>query len=230
MSWLRATSTQKRPPSAPVEISAQRQYCSYQLNDFWLIYRNSREVLAKHSPMSATIRSTFDVLSFQGYAPSGKSNDGVSSAGENIPLGWAVDQEGNPTDDPNAALEGSLVSAGDHKGYGFGLMAEVLAAAVTGCLNSVSAPPLKAPEGPAHDLEQFYFLIDPTVFSGDAFWERLETLAESIQSQPNSRLPGARYEEVHEVSINGELWQADFFDQPQLYFQPVSMIFLGIFE
>lgn len=131
----------------------------------------------------------------------------AAAADESIPLGWAVDKEGNATDDPHAALEGSLVSAGDHKGYGFGLMAEVLAAAVTGSLNSVSAPPLKTPEGPAHDLGQFYFLIDPTVFSGDAFWERLKTLAESIDSQPNARLPGAHTDEVHEVSIDEELWR-----------------------
>ncbi|MEH6358506.1 MAG: Ldh family oxidoreductase [Pseudomonadales bacterium] len=131
----------------------------------------------------------------------------AAAAGENIPLGWAVDQKGNPTDDPNAALEGSLVSAGDHKGYGFGLMAEVLAAAVTGSLNSVSAPPLKTPEGPAHDLGQFYFLVDPTTFSGDAFWDRLNTLSEAIDCQPNSRLPGATKEDVHEVSIDEELWR-----------------------
>ena len=86
-------------------------------------------------------------------------------------------------------------------------MAEGLAAAVTGSLNSVSAPPLKTPEGPAHDLGQFYFLIDPLTFSGDAFWERLGTLAESIDSQPNARLPGVRAEEVHEVSIDAALWQ-----------------------
>ena len=88
----------------------------------------------------------------------------AAAAGESIPLGWAVDKEGNPTEDPKAALEGSLVSSGGYKGYGFALMAEVLAAAVTGSLNSVSAPPLKAPEGPAHDLGQFYFLVDPTTF------------------------------------------------------------------
>lgn len=130
----------------------------------------------------------------------------AAAANESIPLGWAVDKEGRATEDPNAALEGSLVSAGDHKGYGFGLMAEVLAAAVTGSLNSVSASSLKTPEGPAHDLGQFYFLIDPVVFSGDAFWERLKTLTESIGSQPNARLPGVREEEAHEVSIDAELW------------------------
>jgi len=130
----------------------------------------------------------------------------AAAAGDKIPVGWAVDKEGNPTDDPNAALEGSLVSAGGYKGYGFGLMAEVLAGAITGSLNSVTAPPLKAPEGPAHDLGQFYFMVDPTTFSGDAFWERLGTLTEAVESQPGARLPGSNRSAATEVSIDAALW------------------------
>ena len=130
----------------------------------------------------------------------------AAAAGEKIPLGWAVDKDGLPTDDPNAALEGSLVSAGGYKGFGFGLMAELLAAAVTGSLSSVAAPPLKAPEGPAHDLGQFYFLLDPTTFSGDNFFTQLESLMKAVESQPNARLPGNRGELPSEVSIDAALW------------------------
>lgn len=130
----------------------------------------------------------------------------AAANGDKIPLGWAVDKEGNPTDDPKAALEGSLVSAGGYKGYGFGLIAEVLAAAVTGSLNSVTAPPLKTPEGPAHDLGQFYFMIDPTTFAGDAFWERLDTLTEAVENQPGARLPGSKRPTPTEVSIDAPLW------------------------
>ncbi|MDA9008444.1 Ldh family oxidoreductase [Alphaproteobacteria bacterium] len=131
----------------------------------------------------------------------------AAAAGDKIPVGWAVDKNGEPTDDPNAALEGSLVSAGGYKGYGFGLMAEILAGAVTGSLNSVSAPPLKAPEGQAHDLGQFYLMIDPTTFSGDAFWERLGTLTDAVEGQPGARLPGSNRPTVTEVSIDAALWE-----------------------
>jgi len=131
----------------------------------------------------------------------------AAAAGEKIPFGWAVDINGEPTDDPVAGLEGSLVSAGGYKGYGFGLMAEVFAAAVTGSNNSVNTPALKAPEGEAHDLGQFYFLLDPTVYSDDAFWERLETLEEAVDSQLNARLPGSRKNTVTQVSISKALWE-----------------------
>ncbi len=132
----------------------------------------------------------------------------AAAAGEKIPLGWAVDKNGEPTDDPNAALKGSLVSAGGHKGYGFGLMAELLAAAVTGSINSVNCPALKAAEGPPHDLGQFYFVIDPTTFSGDQFWQRLDTLEQAVQSQSNARLPGSNRVWPEQVMIDQKLWQS----------------------
>lgn len=132
----------------------------------------------------------------------------AAAAGTEIPTGWAVDEHGNDTTDPEAALRGSLLSAGGYKGYGIGLMVEVLAAALTGSLASVDVPPLKAAEGPPHDLGQFYLLIDPQSFSGDAFWENLSQLAERVDEQPGARLPGSAAEPVDSVEVDSELWAA----------------------
>lgn len=130
----------------------------------------------------------------------------AAAAGTAIPTGWAVDENGNDTTDPEAALRGSLVSAGGYKGYGIGLLVEVLAAALTGSLASVDVPPLKAADGPPHDLGQFYLLIDPGSFSGDAFWESLSQLAERVDEQPGARLPGTAGEPVDSVRVDRELW------------------------
>lgn len=130
----------------------------------------------------------------------------AKAAGDSIPLGWAIDADGNPTTDPEAALKGSLVSTGGHKGYGFGLMAEVLAAAVTGSVNSLDVAGLKVPEGKPHDLGQFYFLLDPTAISGDAFWERIARLSDAVDEQPGARLPGSKTPLVTEVTIDESVW------------------------
>ena len=130
----------------------------------------------------------------------------AASAGEKIPLGWAVDKDGKPTDDPQQALAGSLVSTGGYKGYGFGLMAEVLAAALTGSVNSLDVKGIKLPDGPPHNLGQFYFLIDPTTFSGDDFWQRIARLTEAVEQQPNARLPGSNRNFPEEVSLSEDLW------------------------
>ena len=129
----------------------------------------------------------------------------AKAAGRAIPLGWAVDKDGNPTTDAEAALGGALVSAGGHKGWGFGLMAELLAAGMTGGLNSLDVGPLKAPEGAPHDLGQFYLLIDPAL-SPD-FAARFGRLAEAIAEEEGARLPGAGKRGSETAEVPEPLWQ-----------------------
>ncbi|OED38585.1 lactate dehydrogenase [Chromatiales bacterium (ex Bugula neritina AB1)] len=131
----------------------------------------------------------------------------AASAGESIPEGWAVDSDGNPTTDPKAALKGSLVSTGGYKGFGFGLMTEILAAAVTGSVASTEVKGLKLADGPPHGLGQFYFLLDPGTFSGDAFWQNLASLEAAVDKQAGARLPGTNRQPVTEVEIDKALWE-----------------------
>ncbi len=129
----------------------------------------------------------------------------AKAAGEKIPLGWAVDADGNPTDDPEAALGGALVSTGGYKGWGLGLMVELLAAAMTGSVNSVDVVALKSPDGPPHDLGQFYVLIDPTTH-GDHFAVRFARVAEAVAEQEGARIPGASRKLFNPVDVPDALW------------------------
>lgn len=51
---------------------------------------------------------------------------------ESIPLGWALDETGTPTTDPEAALRGTVLPIGGPKGYGLALMIDVLAGLLSG--------------------------------------------------------------------------------------------------
>lgn len=53
-------------------------------------------------------------------------------AGRQLGEGWAVDAEGEPTTDPEAAASGALSPFGGAKGYGLGLAIELLVGALTG--------------------------------------------------------------------------------------------------
>lgn len=128
----------------------------------------------------------------------------AKAAGQPIPLGWALDAEGNPTTDPEAALGGSLVSIGGAKGWGFGLMAELLAAGMTGGVVSRDVKPLKAPDGPPHDLGQYYLLMDPDL-SG-AFFDRLAQVAEAATTDPGARMPGQGKRSCDSVTVPDALW------------------------
>ena len=126
------------------------------------------------------------------------------AAGEEIPEGWAVDAEGRPTTDPEAALAGSLVSTGGYKGWGFGLMAELLAAGMTGGAVSRDVGPLKAPEGAPHDLGQYYLLVDPDL-SG-AFFDRLDQVAAGVALDAGARMPGQGRREGDPVTLDPDVW------------------------
>lgn len=128
----------------------------------------------------------------------------AKAAGEFIPEGWALDADGNATTDPTAALSGSLVSMGGYKGWGFGLMAEILAAGLTGSVLSQHVKPLKAPEGPPHDLGQYYLLIDPT--NAPDFFDRIATLAETVAQDDGARMPGRGKMEMDPVQLESAVW------------------------
>ena len=136
----------------------------------------------------------------------------AAAAGEPIPDGWAIDQNGIPTTDAKAALKGSLLSSGGYKGYGFGLMAEVLASALTSSVSSIDAPPLKTTDGDPHNLGQTYILIDPNYNNQkNHFQDKLEALKNAVKAQPNARLPGADKKISDQVTLDQSLW-----DQVQL--------------
>jgi len=129
----------------------------------------------------------------------------AKAAGEAIPLGWAVDANGQPTTDPAAALQGALVSAGGYKGWGFGLMVELLAAGMTGSVNSLDVSGLKLPDGKPHDLGQFYILIDPSTH-GDHFADRFARMAKAVAAQDGGRIPGADRKVLDQIDVPDTLW------------------------
>lgn len=128
----------------------------------------------------------------------------AKAAGESIPEGWAVDADGNPTTDPEAALKGSLVSMGGYKGWGFGLMAELLAAGLTGSEISLNVAGLKAETGPPHNLGQYYMLIDPG--TAPDFFDRMGLIAEAIARDEGARMPGQGKVLADAVDLPDDLW------------------------
>ncbi|MFT8675769.1 MAG: Ldh family oxidoreductase [Acetobacter sp.] len=60
-------------------------------------------------------------------------------AGKPLPEGWAIDAEGNPTTDPQAALAGAMLPFGGHKGSAISTMIELLAGILIGDLTSEEA-------------------------------------------------------------------------------------------
>jgi (2R)-3-sulfolactate dehydrogenase (NADP+) len=117
--------------------------------------------------------------------------------GKAIPLGWALDRDGNPTTDATAALTGSMLALGGTKGAMLALIVELLACALTGAAFGFEADSFFVDEGNQPNLGQAFLVIDPAALAGrDVYLARVETLISEMMKDAGVRLPGARRREV----------------------------------
>ncbi|MBL0149108.1 MAG: Ldh family oxidoreductase [Ideonella sp.] len=122
----------------------------------------------------------------------------AAKKGEPIPLGWALDAEGQATTDAQAALQGSMLPVGaatSPKGAMLALVVELLVTAVIGAKFGFEASSFFVDEGNRPGIGQAFIVIDPGALAGQgAFLDRVEVLVAEMLSDDGVRLPGARRE------------------------------------
>lgn len=136
--------------------------------------------------------------------------------GKTIPQGWAIDQHGQPTTDPEAALQGAQLPFGEHKGSSIALMIELLAGALIGDLFSFESAEKDTLNVGAPFGGEFLIAIDPahTLTDGntEAAQARAEILFTKILEQEGTRLPSERRFRARErtlrdgISISSQLY------------------------
>ena len=102
--------------------------------------------------------------------------------GEQLPLGVALDSNGNETTDPKAALDGALLAIDGHKGNALALAVELLA-----------GPLVRAKAGTAIKRARGYLfiVINPAVFGSiSQFKEDVSSLVHEIKT--SRRQPGCQ--------------------------------------
>jgi len=122
----------------------------------------------------------------------------ASLSGASIPLGWALDETGEPTTDPKRALKGSLLPLGGPKGSGLAMMIDIIAGVLSGSSYGRRLKSFHELQGPtgvgasfiAIDIANF---IDPEVFA--------ETLRDYVREIKDlRRQPGTK-----EILLPGEV-------------------------
>jgi len=117
----------------------------------------------------------------------------AAKEGKSIPVGWALDRDGQPTTDPKAGLEGSMLPMGGTKGAMLALVVELLVTALTGAAIGAEASSFFVDEGNRPRIGQAFLVIDPAALAGrDVYLERVETLIGMMLRDAGVRLPGAR--------------------------------------
>jgi LDH2 family malate/lactate/ureidoglycolate dehydrogenase len=111
--------------------------------------------------------------------------------GEKIPLGWAVDKEGVPTEDPYEGYEGggALAPVGGHKGYGLVLVHEMLTAVLTGgkrtqVIKSLYEEDPSGIQGTCHS----FMALDPDCFIGRGeFKKNMDSYIKGIKESAKAK-------------------------------------------
>ena len=125
--------------------------------------------------------------------------------GLELPDGWALDKDGNPTNDPEAALEGSLLPFGGFKGYALAALIEIL----TGPL--VQAGYGKGVTGTASPTKDctkgdLYVVIDPSKFGdfGDFVANTEDFVSQIRATGENVAIPGdLEVKRIADAEANG---------------------------
>jgi L-2-hydroxycarboxylate dehydrogenase (NAD+) len=121
--------------------------------------------------------------------------------GEKIPLGWAYDKNGFPTEDPYEGYEGGgfLAAIGEYKGYGMILVHEMLTSILTGGkwtqhIKSLYEEDRTGIQGTCHS----FMAIDPECFTGrENFKKEMDRYIKSIKES-------AKVKDVTEILMPGE--------------------------
>ena len=117
----------------------------------------------------------------------------AAKEGRSIPEGWALDAEGRPTTDPNAALSGAMLAMGGTKGALLAMVVELLCVALTGAAFGFEADSFFVDEGNRPRLAHALLAVDPGALAGaDAFASRIEAFIAAMQAEDGVRLPGSR--------------------------------------
>jgi (2R)-3-sulfolactate dehydrogenase (NADP+) len=118
--------------------------------------------------------------------------------GKPIPTGWALDKDGQPTTDPKAGMDGSMLPIGavsSPKGAMLALVVELLVTALIGANFGFEASSFFVDEGNRPRIGQAFVLVDPGALAGaDSYLDRVEVLIAEMLRDDGVRLPGARRE------------------------------------
>jgi LDH2 family malate/lactate/ureidoglycolate dehydrogenase len=119
--------------------------------------------------------------------------------GRTIPSGWAIDPDGNPTEDPEAALLGAVLPMAGYKGAGLALMIDALCGVLTGAAFGQHIVDLYDEQDRHQNVGHVFIAVAVETFMPiEAFRERMRQFAADIRAQP--RQPG-----VDRIFLPGEI-------------------------
>ncbi len=123
----------------------------------------------------------------------------ASKQGKKIPLDWATDKDGRPTDDPAAGFAGFLLPVGGHKGLGLSYFVDILCGVITGGVFQHQIKSMyKHADDPSLTAHQMIVINPQAMMSRDDLKSRMAEFYQTIKTSP-------MWDESKEMLLPGEL-------------------------
>ncbi|CAA7603082.1 Malate/L-lactate dehydrogenase [Acididesulfobacillus acetoxydans] len=133
----------------------------------------------------------------------------AAKEGRPIPLGWAIDKDGQPTTDPQAALEGGAVlPVGGAKGYALALAIEVMTGILSGSAYGDGVGFIYDEKTDPADVSHSFIALDISrIMPENAFLSRMEEMIRGVKAVPVAagaagiRVPGEKRYETYQIRV-----------------------------
>jgi LDH2 family malate/lactate/ureidoglycolate dehydrogenase len=123
----------------------------------------------------------------------------TSKKGERIPLDWATDKDGRPTDDPDLAFAGFLLPVGGHKGLGLSYVVDILSGLITGGVFQHEMKSMYKHRDDPSLTSHFMIVINPlAIMSREEMEERMANFYQTIKASP-------MWDDSREMMLPGEI-------------------------
>ncbi len=129
----------------------------------------------------------------------GKITIAYKNGQEEIPLGWALDEEGRPTTSAAAAIQGAMLPMAGHKGAGLALMVDVLCGVLTGAAFNRHIISLYDTGEQYQNLGHFFMALNVESFMPiEMFKAKMDAFVQDVRAQP-------RQPDVERIFVPGEI-------------------------
>lgn len=128
-------------------------------------------------------------------------------AGINLPDGWALDKDGNPTNDPDEAIQGLVCPMEGFKGYGLALMIDFMAGLLSGAAYQNNVGRFYNENGDAMNVGHVFVAINPIKIIGDSYYELVDRyinsirISEIIKKGYDIAVPGDDKHQLYEINL-----------------------------
>jgi len=118
---------------------------------------------------------------------------------QKIPLDWATDVDGRPTDDPYKGAKGYLMPLGAHKGFGLSLVVDLLCGVITGGMSQFGVKNMNEEQDAPSLTGHMMIAVDPAVIlDPDELRARMAEFYKTIKTTP-------MWDDKKELFLPGEI-------------------------